>query len=84
LEKLAFELLIRNKKQEKIRITLFDQIPVSVVGDISVEATELSKGKFNETTGEVMWEMVIQPQESTTLLLAYEVKYPRNEQIALE
>lgn len=84
IDKRAFELLVRNKKQEEIKITLFDQIPVSVVGEISVEATELTKGKLDKTTGEVMWEMVIQPQESFTLMLAYEVKYPRNEQVALE
>jgi len=84
VENREFEIIARNKKSQPIKLTLFDQIPVSAIGDISVEATELSGGKLNEKTGQVTWELTMQPQQQTELALKYEVKYPNREKVILE
>ncbi len=67
-----------------IKLTLFDQIPVSVINDITVAATDLSNGKRTEETGEVTWEIDLKPQEQKEIQLSYEVKYPKNEKVNLE
>lgn len=84
VEKLGFEILVRNKKSTPIKLTLFDQIPVSVINSISVEPEKLSGGNLDETTGEIRWELNLKPSTQKKLELAYEVKYPKYEKVYLE
>ncbi len=84
LETTGFKLTVRNKKSQPIKLTLFDQIPVSIVSDITVTILELSKGKLDEKTGEVNWELNIDPQQQKEVNLQYDVKYPKRERIILE
>jgi uncharacterized protein (TIGR02231 family) len=80
----GFKIVVRNKKSQPVKVTLFDQIPLSVVSDISVNTIELSKGILDEKTGKVSWEIWLEPQQQTALLLQYEVKYPKKERVILE
>ncbi len=84
VESRGFEIIARNKKSQPIKLTLFDQIPVSAISDISVSATDLTNGKLQEKTGEVIWEIELNPQEQVDLKLGYEVKYPKRENVYLE
>jgi prefoldin subunit 5 len=84
IETRQFEILVRNKKSQAIKLTLFDQVPVSAIGEITVTPTELSGGKHNEQTGEVKWELNLAGQQQQKLTLGYEVKYPRREKVVLE
>lgn len=80
----GFKIVVRNKKSQPVKVTLFDQVPLSVVSDISVNTIELSKGILDEKTGKVSWELWLEPQQQTALLLQYEVKYPKKERVILE
>jgi peptidoglycan hydrolase CwlO-like protein len=83
-ESRGYAITIRNNKSQPISILVQDQIPVSVNSDISVEATELSKGKLDLQTGIVSWELQIPPGEQEVLNLRYEVKYPKREKVILD
>jgi len=80
----GFEIIARNNKSQAIKLTLFDQIPVSAISEIKVTSTEISNGLLDEDTGEVTWELNLVPQEQTNLILSYEVKYPKREKVNLE
>lgn len=84
VESRQYKILVRNKKDQPIRITLYDQIPVSSISDITVTPTELSGGTMNPTSGEVVWELELKPKQQVELLLGYEVKYPKHERVDLE
>lgn len=84
LESIGFKTTVRNKKSHPIKITVFDQVPVSVISDIVVSTTDVSNGKLEESTGIISWEINMQPQEQQELMLQYEVKYPRRESVILE
>ncbi|NOT75315.1 MAG: mucoidy inhibitor MuiA family protein [Cyclobacteriaceae bacterium] len=84
IESRGFITSIRNKKSLPINIKIFDQIPVSVNSDISVNALEISKGQLDEKTGKIFWDLEINPQQQKDLQLQYEVKYPKREKIILE
>lgn len=84
IENIGFKTTVRNKKSQPIKITIFDQIPVSAISDIVVTPKEVSQGKLEESTGLVTWEFTLQPQEKKELTLHYEVKYPRKESVILE
>ena len=80
----GFKTVIRNKKSQPIKLTVFDQIPVSIMNDINVTPTELTNGTLDEKTGKVVWELHLEPQQQKELLLQYEVKYPKRERVLLE
>jgi hypothetical protein len=84
LESRGFKTVIRNKKSQAVTITIFDQIPVSALGDISVEAVEVSGAEVEDKSGIVKWNMTIEPKQQKEILLQYEVKYPKRESVILE
>ena len=84
LESRGFKITVRNTKSEPVKITVFDQVPVSVVSDISVSITELSGAKHDEQSGKISWELNLAPQEQKELNFQYEVKYPGRERVILE
>jgi uncharacterized protein (TIGR02231 family) len=80
----SYLITIRNNKPGAIKMTVNDQLPVSSNSGITVEASELSGGKFNPQTGFVNWDIEIKPQETKQLVLTYSVKYPKDKTIILE
>ncbi len=80
----GFKIRLRNKKDQAIDLKISDQIPVSTQSAIAVSPVELSGGKMNQTTGEVIWVMNVPPNSQKELTLQYEVKYPKKERIILE
>ena len=83
-ETFSFLLTVRNNKPSGIRIILNDQIPVSSNSGITVEAIELSGGRHDVLTGEITWDLEINPQESKQIVLTYSVKYPKDRSVILE
>lgn len=80
----SYVIMVRNNKSNDISIRVYDQIPLSTDSGISVEPTELSKGKLDATTGEVTWDLTMKPQETKKLILTYSVKYPKEKTIIFE
>ena len=80
----SFLISVRNNKSTPVRITVKDQIPVSSNSSITVEAEELSGGRYNSQSGYVEWDLEMKPGESKLLILTYSVKYPKDQNIVLE
>jgi uncharacterized protein (TIGR02231 family) len=80
----SFLITIRNNKQNAVRITVNDQLPVSSNSSIEVSPLELTGAKYNSLTGEVKWDLEIKPSETKQLILTYSVKYPKDKTIILE
>ena len=77
----AYETAVVSNKQKPCKVTVIDQIPVSEEKTIIVEKTELSGGKLNEETGEVVFEAELAPGESRTFTLAWNVLRPKDKEI---
>lgn len=84
LETLSFLISVRNNKSKAVNVRLRDQLPLPQNSDITVEAVELTGGKQNIATGEVTWDLAIQPRETKEIVLTYSVKYPKNRKVVLE
>jgi uncharacterized protein (TIGR02231 family) len=80
----GFKIMARNKKSQPVKLTIFDQIPLSVVSDIIVSPVELTSGQLDVKTGKVKWELTIDGQQQKDINLQYEVKYPKREKVLLE
>jgi len=81
-EKYMYEISIRNNKRKDIMVIIQDQIPVSKDTEIKVEVLELGGATFNETTGEITWEVNLKSAQEVKMRFGYEVKYPKGKTIS--
>ncbi len=81
-ETFYFSTNIRNNHDKPIKVTLQDQVPVSVSGDVMVDALELDGGKLEESTGFVTWIIQLQPGETRNVRMGYSVKTPKGTSVA--
>jgi uncharacterized protein (TIGR02231 family) len=84
VETLSFLISVRNNKSQAAEIKLRDQIPLSQNSDITVEALELTGGKLNTVTGEVVWNLRVDPRATKEIILTYSVKHPKDKKVILE
>ena len=75
---------VRNTRKTPIDIKVLDQIPVSINKSITVEAVEVSGAKHDSSTGELSWELTLQPGESAQKTVKYMVTYPHGSNVSLE
>jgi uncharacterized protein (TIGR02231 family) len=74
----AYEISVRNTKNEPVKITVEDQIPVSQNSQIEVLLTDPGNGSHQANTGKIVWELTIKPGETKKLTYKFEVKYPKD------
>ena len=84
VETLSFLISVRNNKSRAVTVRLRDQLPLSQNSSITVEAVELTGGNHNNVTGEVTWDLSIEPRQTKEVILTYSVKYPKNQKVLLE
>ncbi len=77
----SYEIRIRNTKSEPITIRVEDQIPVSTNEEIKVTPKELSNGTHDKGAGIVHWNLTIEPGNTRTLRLDFEIEYPKGKRI---
>ncbi|MFM7016906.1 MAG: DUF4139 domain-containing protein [Bacteroidota bacterium] len=78
----TYDILVKNTKKEAITIIVEEQLPISQVKEITVNALELSGGNLNNDTGLLTWKMTLQPGESSTKKLSFTVKYPKDKVVS--
>ncbi len=74
---MTYDITVKNNSGAPVRVTLRDQVPVSMDDQIKVEILELSKGRLNEPDGFVEWPMELEPGASSTVKLSYAIRHPR-------
>jgi len=83
-ESRAWDIIIKNNKNQPINMVIFDQVPVSTLDEIKIEVAKISGAKQNPTTGEIKWEFRLDPKKSKEFNLQYSVKYPKNRNLVFE
>jgi uncharacterized protein (TIGR02231 family) len=81
-ESYAYEISIRNTKNEPVQIKVEDQIPVSSNSQIEVTVLDVGGANHKKDTGKLLWEMNLQPNETKKVVYKFEVKYPKDKSIA--
>lgn len=76
-ENRAFKITVRNTKKVPVRIVVKDQFPLSKNKEVEVSDKSAPEAKVDDTTGEVIWSLVLPAGQSKELNLKYTVKYPR-------
>lgn len=74
----SYKIDVRNTRNEAIRITIVDQIPVSDDNNIDIEDIELSGAELDKTKGIATWKLDIEPNKTSQLNIGYTIKYPKD------
>ncbi|HEX5625929.1 MAG TPA: mucoidy inhibitor MuiA family protein [Saprospiraceae bacterium] len=80
----GWEIIVRNKKPLAVNLILQDQLPISTQKEIVVKPEELSNANYKSETGELSWEMKLNPGEQKKLVLKYSVECPKDYNLVLE
>lgn len=74
----AYQIKVRNTKDEAVSIRLEDQIPISQDKSIVVKVEEISGANLDAESGLLYWDMDIAGSETKEVKLIFSVKYPKN------
>lgn len=74
----AWEISVRNTKNEAIEIVVEDHVPVSQNSQIGVTVTDVGTANYNQQKGRLNWKLTLLPNESKKVQFKYEVKYPKD------
>lgn len=80
----AYEIIVRNNKQQAVNITVQDQFPVSTDKAISVENKKYDGAELEEKTQILTWKLALAPKEEKKLGFRYSVKYPKGQVLILD
>lgn len=80
-ETVTYRITVRNTRPDAAKLTLEDQVPVSQNSDITVDVQETAGAKYNSETGKLTWEVALNPNESRTFDIRFEVKYPKGRNV---
>ena len=81
-ESYAYEISVRNTKNEPVKIKVEDQVPVSSNSQIEVTVIDVGGANYKKDTGKLVWELSLQPNETKNVVYKFEVKYPKDKSIA--
>ncbi len=83
-ENRAYEISIRNNKQQSINIVILDQFPISTTKDISVEEQEYKDATMDKESKILTWKYELPAKQEKKHVIRYGVKYPKNQVLVLE
>jgi uncharacterized protein (TIGR02231 family) len=78
----TYEISVRNTKNEAVKIVIEDQIPVSQNEQIEVTLGDVNDAVIHSDTGKLTWELVVQPNETKKVNYKFEIKFPKDKQVA--
>ncbi len=83
LQKITYQLTVKNNKKDTIRLLLKDQYPISTNKDVEVELLESGEALNNTEIGVLTWKLELAPGESKKVRISYSVKYPKGKVLNL-
>ncbi|MFZ9980693.1 MAG: DUF4139 domain-containing protein [Cyclobacteriaceae bacterium] len=80
-ETAAWTVKIRNNKNEPIKISVEDQVPVSVNSMIEISGVDAPGANWDKQTGKLKWSLNVNPSENKSLTFRYDIKFPKDKVI---
>ncbi len=79
----AFEIVVKNKKNQPINLMLEDQVPISTTKEIEVQQN-VEAGELDALTGKIRWILNVASQKESRVKFDYKVTYPKSQRINLD
>ena len=81
--RLKYELSVRNRHAETVRLRLLDQVPISQEKEIAVKVLDTSGAQLDERTGKLTWLLTLAPGASQRLQFSFQVDYPKDKNVEI-
>ena len=81
--RLTYELNVRNRHAETIRLRLLDEIPISEEEKISVRLLKASGAQLDARTGMLTWLLTVPAGASQKVQFSFEVDYPKDKSVEI-
>ena len=81
--RLTYELNVRNRHSETVRLRLLDEIPVSEEKEITVKVLETSGAKLDERSGKLTWLLTLASGANQRLRFSFQVDYPKDKKVEI-
>ena len=79
----SYAIEVKNLKSNGINIIIQDQLPITQNTDITIEALDTSKGRYDDKTGIIEWDLNIKTKETKTIEFQYKVKYNKDQNLPI-
>ena len=80
-ETVTVKLTLKNTKNEKVEVTLKDQVPLSGNSEIKVGNVVTGSAEYNSQTGLLRWLVTLEPRQEKNVTFSYVVKYPKGKKL---
>jgi uncharacterized protein (TIGR02231 family) len=77
----AHQIEVLNLKSTAIELVIQDQLPITQNADITIEATELSRGKLDEVSGLIEWSLNLKGKETKKFDFNFKIKHSKDKNI---
>lgn len=77
-QQFAYQFTIRNNKSEKVKLRIKDRIPVSQDKQIIITLVNKGGASYNEETGELIWEITLNANETKKMEFSFKVNSLKN------
>jgi uncharacterized protein (TIGR02231 family) len=77
----AYEISVRNTKNEMITLAIEDQLPISQDSQIEVTPIDTGTANYNKVNGKLTWSVTIAPNETKKVGYKFEIKYPKGQTV---
>lgn len=84
LQKITYEITVKNNKKEAINLLVKDQYPLATNKEMEVQLLESAEAAVNDETGIVTWKLSLAAGGSKKIRLSYTVKYPKDKTVNLK
>lgn len=74
----AYQFTVRNNKNEKIRLRIKDQIPVSTDKQIIINMINKGGAIYDEKTGDLTWDIIVDANETKKIDFSFKVNSLKN------
>lgn len=81
---IAYDITVRNNHSKNINIEILDQVPISSDKDVVVTIDEKTGAKYDEKTGLLSWNIVLNSNKTQQLNFGFSIKYPKEKEVKIE
>lgn len=83
-ESRAYQISVKNNKNQPIKLTLQDHFPISTNKEVTIDNQEAKDAQIDEKTQIITWKLDIPARNEKVQTMKYTVKYPKREIVMLD